>query len=748
MHEQDRMSKIKSLNDIDAVRRYLNRIGAEPRSLKTAVVRENHGQYWRDLAVVRFDATGNATCDRDDWLPTPQEQNAILADWARVKFPQLKLVKRLEKLPKKLAAVSKEHLFEYRNAEGMIVMVQARVEIKGERAYLPWTYWDDDTWRNCEPDGLLPLFNADRLKNEAAVFIHEGAKAAKYWQRLIDGKILADRQELAKHPWAQELSSAVHLGWTGGAMSPQRTDWKVIKASGVKCVYIVADNDDPGTSAIAKIAKEIRLPCFAIRFSELFPASFDLADPFPKEMFAGEVYVGPTIFDCLHPATWITDLVETGQKGRPAAVLRDSARNQWTYVEENELFVCTQMPFMIHSEESLNSVLAPYSHVANPARLIEKEVSAHVRRFAYRPDLVNRADLVRREIIDRGHRAINLYVPSPIAVREGDASPWLDFLAYLFPIEAERKEMERWCATLIARPEIRIGYSLLLISERQGIGKTTLSNLILAPLVGYDNVSYPGETDILSEFNDWMARKRLVIVAEVHQGSSWKSYQRLKSLVTDKEITVNAKFQHRYTIDNWCHMIACSNSKRALKIEADDRRWFAPEMNEEPWPRAKFTELRSWLNQGGLSIVKGWAEDYEDYLDGASQSPQTQTKDDIIEGSMSQAQSEAVNVATTMADEPGPVAILMSDLRGYVKRNSDEKMFDNDYELRKVMLKRGVKQYEPRLKVAGKREYVLYNMALSSELEKLYGASEKHELVRKHLKLVEALMNATDRLIG
>src|SRR5262245_37749292 len=96
------MSKIKSLNDIDAVRRYLNRIGAEARSLKAAVVRENHGQYWRDTAVICFSGEGEVFCGREDYLPTEQEQAQIKVEWAKVTFPQLKLSKIIQKLPKEL----------------------------------------------------------------------------------------------------------------------------------------------------------------------------------------------------------------------------------------------------------------------------------------------------------------------------------------------------------------------------------------------------------------------------------------------------------------------------------------------------------------------------------------------------------------------------------------------------------------------------------------------------------------------
>jgi hypothetical protein len=114
-------------------------------------------------------------------------------------------------------------------------------------------------------------------------------------------------------------------------------------------------------------------------------------------------------------------------------------------------------------------------------------------------------------------------------------------MEYLFINESERHEALRWCATLIARPDIRMHYGMLLISERQGVGKTTLGAGILAPLVGIQNVGFPGENDITAAFNEWVAHKRLAIVSEIYSGSSWKAYHALKAVITDKDITVNQK---------------------------------------------------------------------------------------------------------------------------------------------------------------------------------------------------------------
>ena len=80
------------------------------------------------------------------------------------------------------------------------------------------------------------------------------------------------------------------------------------------------------------------------------------------------------------------------------------------------------------------------------------------------------------------------------------AEPWLEFVAYLVPNERERGEVLRWVATLLSKPEVRMGYSLLMVSERQGVGKSLLGT-ILADCVGRSNASSPGISDIMSDFN-------------------------------------------------------------------------------------------------------------------------------------------------------------------------------------------------------------------------------------------------------
>ena len=721
--------KIKSLNEIGAVRDYLNRIGAEPRSMKTAVVREQHGAYWKDLAVIKFTKEGAISCSSMEHAPTELEQASIAAAFRSVEWPELKPLARLIKVPPMIGEADPKNVFEFRNDRGEIIMVQVRVEREGDKNYVPWTFWDDDVWRPCEPDGPLPLYNANRLTDVATVFIHEGAKAARHAQWMVDGETPEARKALEAHPWGQELQGAAHVGWIGGAMSPYRTDWSPLKRAGVKRVYVVADNDEPGMAAVPAISQQLRIPTFMIQFTDEFPGSFDLADPFPERMFGNadgsKFYVGPSFRDCLHPATWATDLLPPpGGKGRPTAVLRDSFKGMWAYVEEADLFVCTEMPEIMRPEAILNKMLASFSHVADTTRLIVKAYSGRSTRVCYRPD--HEGLLVP----SRGSSAINLPVPSSIRAQRGDPKPWLDFLRYLFVNESERKHVERWCATLIARPDIRMAYGMLLISERQGVGKTTLGAHILAPLVGHANVGFPSETDITASFNDWVAHKRLAIVNEIYSGSSWKAYHALKSVITDRDITVNQKYMRQYVIENWCHVLASSNSMRALKMENDDRRWFYPEVTEVPWPKSRFDELRAWIESGGLSIIRHWAKEYGDYVGPSERAPMTERKREMIEGSRSEAQTEAAAIGEMLKDLGKPAGLLIKDVVGHVRTHVQGKVFDTDYELRRSMQDVGITTWPKRLKVGGRLQYVVINPELVDLAQR---AEDPIEIIKKHL---------------
>lgn len=714
------MKKIKSLDNVPAIATYLRRVGAEPRSLRTAVVREIMGRYWRDLAVITFDhATGEVRVTDDRYAPNETELSRIAEEMKEFSWPTLKLLKRLSKLPPDLAKSKDSDVFEFRNLDGDIVMLQQRVNIKGEKKYIPWTFWDDDEWRRMEPEGKLPLWGLEQLADATTVFIHEGAKAAKAVRMMVEAKTADQKEKFKSHPWSEELSGAAHIGWIGGALSPERTDWSALAKAGVKRAYIVSDNDAPGVAAVPKIAYQLRFPTFHIQFTQEWPASFDLADDFPDRMFrkldGKRYYTGPSFRSCLHPATWATDQIPQPKgKGRPITVLREHFKDMWAYVEEVDIFVCVEMPEIVRQDKIVNNMLASFSHVNNTTALMVRAYRGRSPKLCYRPDIEGRV------VTDKTTSAINLHTPTHIKPVSGVVKPFMDFISYLIPNEAEQKEVLRWAATIIARPDIRLGYAMLMVSEKQGMGKTLLAEKILAPLVGDPNASFPSEQTIVeSDFNGWIANKRLIVVGEIYSGHSWKAYNKLKSLITDVKIDVNEKYMRPHQIDNWGQFYVCSNSRRALKMEDDDRRWYYPVITEVPWPREKFAGFINWLQSGGLNIIRHWAMNYGDYVLPGTRAPMTHLKKELIEASRSEAQREVADLAEAMTNSDKGLGVAMKEIEGWVRAQVTSRVFDSDLELRKVMVEVGCVVVPKRLKIGGRLQYVIINSKLYEDTRSL-----------------------------
>ena len=696
-----------SLNDFSTVKKYLDRIGAEPRSIRKAVVREEIGKYWLDVCIINFSKTGDVTVSDERFIPTEIELQVIKEELSSVKWPEAVFIKDLNdaNLPAMVKGAVPEDIFAFRDVNNNITMLQVRKERKGERSYIPVTLFDDGEYRFCEPDGSLPLFGLENLKNNTTVFVHEGAKAARHAQEIANGSV--------SHPWSQELAHACHVGFCGGALSPERTDWKILKKHGVTRVIIVPDNDLVGLSAVPKISRQLDCVTMMIQFTDDWPKSADLYDPFPEKLFRkiGDLkyYIGPSFQQCLHPATYMTHLIPIPDSKKMLPVLRHHAVGQWLYVEESELFVNVENPEIIRKADSLDAMLRPFSDTKKTSELILKSFTGRVTNLAYDPRSNG-----RKVMID-GNTAINLYQPSDIKPQSGDPQPWLDFVSNLVPDEDEKKNVLKWTATLIAKPERHIQFALLMISEQTGTGKSAFAR-ILARCVGMHNTSFPSEKQILDTFTGWIARKRLVVINEVYSGSNWKMANAIKSYITDEDIALRMMFKEAITIKNFAHFVANSNSPAAIKIDEKDRRWYIPTITEERWSDEKFNEFFQWLESGGYSIIIDWANRYGEYFNHGSKAPMTERKKDMIADSRSKEQNEAVGLANLMNESEEPISIGYRDIKIWLELMCNRALYDSDVEIKRSMRDAGVFFSKGRVSLDGRMQALCMNAAMTEKI--------------------------------
>jgi hypothetical protein len=621
---------------IPALRSYIDRIGAEQLNFRRFMVKEHKGNYYTERAIIRLLPDGSIEAP-DEYAPTENERTAIAAALHNVKWPR-----PIETEAASLAALErkvgdKAHLSVFWDiTRTKIIMAQQRVEKDGGKYYLPWTYFDDAKWRCMEPEGQLPFWKPPLSSRRDRIMVHEGAKAAAYIDALINNPLKSD--EAKKHPWIDVLRMYEHWGMIGGALAPHRTDYgELRKAQPVEVVYI-CDNDAPGKAVPKVFSRLYGGKMKTVRFDSRWRESWDMADPIPEKMWNGERYIGPGLRELTQPTTWATEYVPNPAGGRPIPVLRRPFAEEWSHSVRPEVMIHCDFPNQIWTPNEFNNKVAPFSAVDDLARLMRRDDASKSCVIKYDPS--KKPGMYE----DGDGRFINTHCPSTIRAEKGDASIWEEFIIHLIPDEKERIELIRWCATHVCRPEIKMAYALLLISEMQGVGKTTLGEKILAPLSGADNVSFPSEHEITdSGFNYWASHKRLAIVNEIYSGQSKKAYNRLKSVITDRTITVSKKFMANYEIENWLHIIACSNSPRAIRLSDDDRRWFVPHVTDDKKDWEWWSRINTWLaEEGGLGKIKHWLGEWlkvnEPVMPGAT-APWTHAKLGLIEEGYSPGQT-------------------------------------------------------------------------------------------------------------
>jgi hypothetical protein len=627
----------------------------------------------------------------------------------------------------------RQHLYFYLDADDptRIAMIEQRIEhnpgekveefstiseSKGKR-YVRWSCWETDDgikWIDAHPLGpKLPLYNAHLVTEGCNVMIHEGAKAAKHAQRIADSvngaktKIIDSLPEhkrdekrdsyhwaVQRNGWAEELAKYVHVGFSLGSSNAHHTNFEFLNEKRVRFVLVCPDNDEVGSKSKFHISKSLMCEVAAVQFDSRYykddaPISsdgtngFDMADPFPVEMFyvehtdgehhyhvdgskveGNETYVYSQIVTERHQyslqqgfkeyikkpysvrknlipyklrykgdslngkscqiITWAADK-KMDVEGREYLAVRDSFLRNWFYVKSKQEYTPRNRPSHSVKRNDFAADIGGYTdHVRghNLATLVSNSQANEVFDYCYEPGAFG--EVVGGYFLqdDNGHiaivnntRYVNRYRPPSIVPKkfesEKDIRPWLEFIHHLFPNEHERAHVCRWISTVVARPDLRPAHALVLISERQGTGKTTLSE-ILRKLVGSHNAYFPSSEEISSsQFTEWKAEKRLIAPQEFYANSR-KVYNDLKSLITDESITVNRKHVSTYTVRNTAALMVVSNSVKAINIPANetDRRWFIPEVTNKDWPPRKWKELHAWLDTGGYAYIAQWCADY------------------------------------------------------------------------------------------------------------------------------------------
>lgn len=186
--------------------------------------------------------------------------------------------------------------------------------------------------------------------------------------------------------------------------------------------------------------------------------------------------------------------------------------------------------------------------------------------FIMRPDNLN----YRQKVND----SYNLYNPFCHTPAPGDWTWTRRLLEHVF---GEQYEIGiRYMQILFLHPD-RQTVILVLVSAARGTGKTTVLNW-LNMLFG-DNMILLSSTDFLSSFN-FYAKKNIITVEETLFEKKL-TVERLKSLATQKHITINEKFIPQFMIPFYGKLVLTSNYEdRFAMIDSQEIRFLVRKLGK------------------------------------------------------------------------------------------------------------------------------------------------------------------------
>jgi hypothetical protein len=225
-------------------------------------------------------------------------------------------------------------------------------------------------------------------------------------------------------------------------------------------------------------------------------------------------------------------------------------------------------------------------------RWIEWEHRFEVKRITYAPG--------KPQITDD---AWNTWPGMGVEPAKGDIMPWQSLLDYVFASAGpeEREWFEKWCAYPIQYPGTKLFTAAVIWGRYQGTGKTLIA-YTLRNIYGKNFVEIKSN-NLVGSFNSWAENRQLVYGDEITGSDSRIDADRLKGMITNEELMINAKFLPEYVIPDCINYYFTSNHPDAFFIEDSDRRFFVHELVGPPMAREFYTKYDAWMKGPGPAAL-------------------------------------------------------------------------------------------------------------------------------------------------
>jgi hypothetical protein len=226
-----------------------------------------------------------------------------------------------------------------------------------------------------------------------------------------------------------------------------------------------------------------------------------------------------------------------------------------------------------------------------------------------------------------------------------------------------------WCAALVQRPG-QLGHTALVLNGREGTGK---GHFVVEALGGlFRSEQFLQLTDpeqLTGDFNGHLSNRALVFADESAWGGDKRAVNKLKGLITERQIMIHRKFMTPSPEPNSLHVIIASNERLPVLLSGDDRRYTVLHVSDARMQDGTyFKQLCAELRSGGLEAMLHDLQQYTVDWDLLRQPHVTEAKRRIKELSMPFVQQWMRTYFDELTDEQFPNGIIEKDAiyRAYV----------------------------------------------------------------------------------
>lgn len=228
----------------------------------------------------------------------------------------------------------------------------------------------------------------------------------------------------------------------------------------------------------------------------------------------------------------------------------------------------------------------------------------HAQRFAAAVFRPGEGDVV---LNDGSQTCLNLW--TGWEERPGDVTPFLELSEFLFSrMEAKDRELLiKLFAYKFQNPQEKIPLAAVLIGP-QGCGKSLWARCI-REACGPHGVPLPSSA-LHADFSEWQEGSLVATIDEAEEMDMLKGRDVLKSMISEKRRSMNAKYRPARPIETFYQIIITSNSRAAGAFTSDDRRMIVVDCPPKR-ETAFYDRVLDWLRGGGARCLAHWLLHYE-----------------------------------------------------------------------------------------------------------------------------------------